>query len=187
MKKNRSNKYRINKSLWVISILLFFPHIAYNQDNKSESKIVLRTGISLQESFTSEKNYHVAGKLSLNYRFSEFFEPGIYTGYGHYALFPSGSQNNPNVVFYGANLIFHVTPLYNKNSDSKLDIYLIGSYGGFYMFLSDEVPLPKENRPDYGIYAGVDLSISQYLGFFLEAGYGNTSLIKVGLRASFGK
>lgn len=183
----RAHRKSFFYTLLFILILLFLSHTAYNQTVNPKNKVELRSGISFQESFSSAKSFHIAGRLSLSYRLTDYLEPGINTGYAHYKIIPAGSSNNPSVIFYGIHMIFHISPLCKRNPDPKLNLYIIGSFGGFYMFLSDELPLPKENRLDYGMYAGMDMPVMQRFGVYLELGYGNTNLIKVGFRVGLTK
>jgi hypothetical protein len=170
------------KLIFAVSILLTGTSIlSYPQETEGRNKINLKLGCSVHESFTSLKKRHIAGRLEFNYSLTDHLETGIYTGYGMYKLLPPGDDWNTNVVFYGLNLNYYISPFIIRKANTNLSIYLSGKYGGYYMFLNGEIPLEKGNRPDYGIYLDVTYYIIKHAGLYFEIGYGNCSFTKAGL------
>jgi len=155
--------------------------LSYPQETEGSNKINLKLGCSVHESFTSLKKRHIAGRFEFNYSLTDHLETGVYTGYGMYKLLPQGNEWNTNVVFYGLNLNYYISPYIIKKPYPKLSIYLSGKFGGFYMFLTESIPLEKENRHDYGIYLDATYYIIKHAGLYFEIGYGNCSFTKVGL------
>jgi hypothetical protein len=99
-------------------------------------------------------------RLEANYRLLKFMEIGGYAGYSRY----SGriDKNNfilsyDNTPFIGLNINVQLLPLVVGNPDSRVELYLLGRYGGAYY---------SSNVPGYSsAYSGVFIDYSHGAGF----------------------
>ncbi|MCF8357633.1 MAG: hypothetical protein K9H26_02670 [Prolixibacteraceae bacterium] len=135
--------------------------------------------------------------IEANYGLLNFLEVGLYSGYTRVRgiIFTSVSENraigtghNAPVLFYGATANVHLFPFFFKREKFRIDCYLSGKFGGFYIYAEErgDYRVPERgNRFDYGVYGGLAIYIGEHWGIYGEYGYGNYCNSRVGLTFKF--
>ena len=125
-------------------------------------------------------------RLELNYGFNSCLEAGIYGGiqiYNKFDLIEWGCLPEHKTGFaptFGAQINFHLLPLFVQNSDSRWELYLTAKYGGMVFTYSgktpliDAAPFPKqvEYKHEYCMGFGGGVYFWQVFGLYAEFGLG---------------
>lgn len=174
----------MNRLFFIFSLNLLL--LVFSPEAFAQSRANIRIGGSLYDSWVSDKNNYFAVKASFNYRVLDFIEPGIELGYSKFSS--SISSFNPNAVYYLFKVNTYFTDLIFRGNDThRFETYVALKYGGYYAFITDEYidVLERENRPDYGLYLGIQYMIFRHIGIYAEGGFGNICNIQFGANLRF--
>jgi hypothetical protein len=134
-------------------------------------------GSDTKDKYERTGNY----KVEANYGLLNYFELGAYLSYSkymHWKLVETDSihtayyeSEGNNTFFYGANVNFHVLPIFIKKEDFRFDLYVSAKYG--WVYFSKSYP---RNGPsytfDYSVGAGLAFYPGKHFGVFMEYCYG---------------
>lgn len=177
-KCNAQEKYSI-KDRWNIKTnYCFYPNLGMKAPWESD-----RTNV-----FQAEANYGV-----LN-----FMEVGLYSGYAQvnsHSMYPINDKeaffsekSNTPVLLYGVNTNVHLFPFFVKSEKFRIDFYLSGKLGGYYIYSNKDADYTIPERGyniDYGIYSGLSIYLGEHWGVNGEYGLGKYCNSRVGLTFKF--
>lgn len=115
-------------------------------------------------------------RLEANYGLLEFMEIGGYLGYSRVTSFlPVAGPlyyENQNTPFFGFNLNFHPLTFLIRKPDFRLDLYLLGRYGGVYYSSPEGYSPGKGLLFQYQHGVGLSYYLSKHFGIFGEYSFG---------------
>ncbi|HPR33614.1 MAG TPA: hypothetical protein PLK12_16050 [Prolixibacteraceae bacterium] len=138
-------------------------------------------------------------QVEANYGVLDFMEVGVYSGFTQVtagvfiyddpdSISAWGFGSDAPIIFYGVTTNIHLFPFILKSEKFRIDFYVSGKLGGFYIFseeTGDFTEPERGNRFDYGVYGGLSFYIGEHWGIYGEYGYGNYCNSRVGLTFKF--
>jgi len=173
------------KKILYTGLLIILAVPSFTQENSQSGEIDLRIGFSDMGDFFSYRNVYGVYNLNLNYRASEYFSGGVQFGYGATKLYSIHTAKNvigTHILMYSLSACFYLTPLFNKQPDPKVDLYVKVKIGAVNLYPTEyQSAYTKETIFDYGSYFGVNYNPFSRLGIFAEVGFGEITFSQFGL------
>jgi hypothetical protein len=119
-------------------------------------------------------------RMEANYGFTKYIEAGAYIGLARpeslvFEYTDSTTSALGKFTFmpsYGANVNFHLLPLFIEKNDFRFDLYVAAKLGGHYCSVPEGNFPAHGHMTEYGIGLGFSFYLFKHLGIFAEYSYG---------------
>lgn len=158
------------KTISITLSLLLYTCIMNAQQSDIKGRWNIKAGYSSSPSGFKEDDKYVKINYimnEVNFGFTNTLEAGLYGGCG---ITMGDYFSNTSQVLYGAKANLHILPLFVNTHNMRIDLYVSGSLGGAYRYLSTSWLNEKSSFFTWSLDAGASYYFKPHVGIYIEAG-----------------